>query len=200
MDSIWKEDYLCQHLCILHFPVKYWQKIKSLRCTSLPSLRADICIAGYFWSMVGIFPDTPETWLLTSHWLRVITWPGCWPLIGLHPWDLACVRWKVNDMKRETMTQITILHSALSTRTKDKCRNPLSYHSHSRSLVEQKNEISLRSYPLPLTLLTAGAGPYLTWCVEIRIHWSSLFDYFVYRPKPVFWCSLRFHCGVFSFI
>ena len=47
------------------------------------------------------------------------------------PGDLvAHVRWKVNDMKRDHDPDNDATLPTPSTRSEDKCKNPLSYHSH----------------------------------------------------------------------
>ena len=53
--------------------------------------RASHCLVSAFISITGPSEDH-VTWILASDWLRVITWPWYWPLIGwewhLHHWTI----------------------------------------------------------------------------------------------------------------
>ena len=43
------------------------------------------------------------TGTLASHWSRVITWPGQWPLIGWHPWHQLRLRLSLRHVLAESL-------------------------------------------------------------------------------------------------
>ena len=82
--------------------------------------------------------------------------------IPRYPWgagDLAAlVRWKVNDMKRDHDPDNDPTLPTPSTRSEDKCWNPLSYHSHQNTALTSHyvsgasskcKPLNLSSYRLP---------------------------------------------------